>query len=66
MGCCQSRAEREQIARLSRETKFSEEEISLWHDGFLADCPTGRLTKTEFAIVFSQFFPAGDPAAFAR
>ena len=44
----------------------SEEEISHWHEGFLKDCPTGKLTKNEFAKIYNQFFPHGDPSAFAE
>ncbi len=43
----------------------SPEEIQHWHDGFIKDCPTGKLTKTEFARIYSQFFPHGDPTSFA-
>ena len=40
-------------------------EIKQWHDGFLADCPTGKLTKNEFSKVFNQFFPTGNPTSFS-
>lgn len=43
----------------------SAEEIKNWYDGFLKDCPTGRLTKSEFANIYNQFFPAGDSTAFS-
>ena len=41
-------------------------EIKHWHEGFMKDCPTGRLTRGEFSKIYNQFFPSGDPSAFAQ
>ena len=32
----------------------------------MKDCPTGKLTRGEFGKIYNQFFPSGDPSAFAQ
>ena len=65
MGIHKSKLNKVAMNKLVEETNFTKQEIRHWHDGFLKDCPTGKLTKNEFAKIYNQFFPHGDPSAFA-
>merc|ERR1711935_1294547 len=50
------------VQELAEKTKFSEDKIKHWHEGFLKDCPTGKLTKTEF----SRSTPNSSPTVIRR
>lgn len=81
MGASKSKLSKKQIDELSSRTfcKFlmirdvyflicvvSEEEIKIWFAGFQKDCPTGKLSKSEFAEIYQKFFPNGDARVFAK
>ena len=36
------------------------------YQGFIMDCPEGRLDRKDFGKIYTQFFPFGDPAEFAN
>lgn len=40
-------------------------EIKKWYKGFIKDCPTGQLTRSDFNEIYAQFFPHGNCDHFA-
>ena len=40
--------------------------VSHRYKGFVKDCPSGQLNQEEFARIYKQFFPFGNPKAFAE
>ncbi|MCJ1444285.1 MAG: Neuronal calcium sensor 1 [Stictis urceolatum] len=65
MGNRQSKLSPAELAQLQRDTKFDKRELQQWYKGFLKDCPSGRLSKTDFQKIYRQFFPQGDANDFA-
>ncbi|MBW0543671.1 hypothetical protein O181_083386 [Austropuccinia psidii MF-1] len=65
MGKSQSKLSPDQLAELQKSTYFDKKELQQWYKGFLRDCPSGVLNKKEFARIYKQFFPFGDPEQFA-
>ncbi|TPX50259.1 hypothetical protein SeLEV6574_g01007 [Synchytrium endobioticum] len=66
MGKSSSKLTPEQLNELSRQTYFDRKELQQWYRGFIQDCPTGQLDRTEFQRIYKQFFPFGDSSAFAE
>jgi len=65
MGQKNAKLSSEELADLQKNTYFDKKELQQWYKGFLKDCPSGYLDKGEFMKIYKQFFPFGDPAAFA-
>ncbi|XP_035253808.1 recoverin b [Anguilla rostrata] len=67
MGNSKSRGlSRDLLDDLKRNTKYSEEELCAWHNTFLKECPSGRISKEQFESIYASFFPDADPKAYAQ
>ena len=55
----------EEIKKIHQTVEFSEEEIRRWFKGFHDKCPKGKMTKDEFAKMYSEMFSTGDVSFFA-
>lgn len=66
MGKTVSKLSKDEIKQLRDRTLFDKRELQQWYKGFLRDCPSGQLSEEEFAKVFKQFFPFGDPSDYCR
>ena len=47
---------------LEANTKFNREKIIQWHNAFLQDCPSGKLDKKTFVLLYQQLEPAESKA----
>jgi len=45
------------MERLTKNTNYTPEQIRQWHQAFLRDCPSGRLTSRQFTDVYKKFYP---------
>jgi len=66
MGIKSSKLRDREIQKLSDKTKFSRDEIEKWHAGFMRDCPTGKLQRSEFVEIYNKFFPHGNATKFSQ
>ena len=37
-----------------------------WHKGFLKDCPSGELSKSQFIAMYNKMFPSGNADQFSE
>ncbi|KAG0297030.1 Neuronal calcium sensor 1 [Linnemannia gamsii] len=65
MGRSQSKLTAEELEDLQQCTRFDKKELRQWYKGFIKDCPSGQLDKSEFHNIYKQFFPFGDSSTFA-
>merc|ERR1711992_506330 len=49
---------------LQRKTSFDKEAILDFYKGFIADCPDGKLSPTNFCQIYSKCFPSGNTREF--
>lgn len=66
MGKAVSKLSKDDLKWLRLATYFDKRELQQWYKGFLRDCPLGQLSEEEFAKVFKQFFPFGDPTDYCH
>lgn len=66
MGKSVSKLSKDDLQSLRQATYFDKRELQQWYKGFLRDCPLGQLSEEEFAKVFKQFFPFGDPTDYCH
>jgi Ca2+-binding EF-hand superfamily protein len=45
------------MERLTKNTNYTPEQIHQWHQAFLRDCPSGKLTSRQFTEVYKKFYP---------
>ncbi|CAF1398503.1 unnamed protein product [Didymodactylos carnosus] len=45
------------IQRLTNNTNYTPEQIQQWHQAFLRDCPSGKLSDRQFTEVYKKFYP---------
>ena len=66
MGLKTSKLLPKHIEQLSKQTGFDHDEIDKWHRGFVRDCPTGKLQKSEFVPIYRELFPNGNATTFSE
>ncbi|XP_067860623.1 recoverin-like [Heptranchias perlo] len=57
---------KEILEELKLNTKYTEEELCIWYQTFLKECPSGQLTMAHFETIYTNFFPDADPKAYAQ
>lgn len=57
---------KELLEDLKMNTKYSEEQLYVWYQKFLNECPTGRISQEQFENIYASFFPDADPKAYAQ
>ncbi|XP_064296259.1 recoverin, partial [Phalacrocorax carbo] len=57
---------KEILEELKSSTRYSEEELCRWYEGFQRQCPSGRISRGEFEKIYGTFFPNSDPQGYAR
>ncbi|KAI8837423.1 calcium-binding protein NCS-1 [Chytriomyces cf. hyalinus JEL632] len=65
MGKATSKLSNEDASYLEGSTHFNRKELQQWYKGFMSECPTGGISRTQFNDLFKQFFPFGDSNAYA-
>ncbi|CAF1531653.1 unnamed protein product [Didymodactylos carnosus] len=54
------------LDKLAQITGLKKEQVKEWHEGFIKDCPAGKLNKKKFIEVYKQFFPTANSEKFSE
>lgn len=65
MGNRQTSLDQETMDMLQKRTRMSPKELKDWHKRFRKQFPDGKMSRSQFAAVYSDFFPGGHSGAFA-
>ena len=47
-------------------TRYDEDTIQEWYNGFMTDCPEGKLNPNAFLKIYSKCFPTGNAEEFCE
>lgn len=64
MGQNQTKLTSSDFKELVGGTKFTKDEVSFWFEKFKKEFPKGKISKYEFLVIYSKFFPSGDGTEF--
>ena len=56
----------DEIELLLANTNLDRFKIIEWHEGFLRDCPNGKLNKKKFEETYKQLYPDGHPEKYSQ
>ncbi|KAL5104210.1 Calcium-binding protein NCS-1 [Taenia crassiceps] len=65
MGNKHTSLDHDTLDMLQKKTKMSPKELKDWYKRFCRQFPDGKMSRSEFAQVYSDFFPGGHSDAFA-
>lgn len=65
MGNKQTSLDQETLEMLQKKTRMSPRELKDWNKRFRKQFPDGKMSRRQFAAVYSDFFPGGHSDAFA-
>ncbi|CAF0757152.1 unnamed protein product [Didymodactylos carnosus] len=54
------------IHRLTHNTNYTPEQIRQWHQAFLRDCPSGKLSSRQFTEVYKKFYPEHEAEKYSK
>jgi len=65
-GSSECRLSKDDFRYLMENTSYSESVIKEWYNGFISDCPSGKLSQPAFIKIYAKFFPSGNATEFCE